>query len=373
MRWPLNNYTITQGFGANASYYKQFGQNGHNGIDMGAPAGTPVYAAEAGTIAFEGWGQNHSWMGSIAGISIIIRHAALHTGYAHLASTVVNNNQTVSKGQLIGYVGATGTATGPHLHFEVFPASPNFSNGYAGRIDPTPHVSSVKTATADEIKRAYREILERDADPAGITHYMKYPFDFVRKDLAASQEKRQLDARKAEAARVAAAQAASAAAKAAEDAKKAAQAKAAAEAAEKAEQQRLAAEAELARVAEEERIAREAAEARAKAQQEFETKAKEDAMATTAEQTKQIQAIADTVAESDVVKSLISKVSDRTKFIVYCVGDSLLGLGLIVPQIIALIHATDPVTQGALLAGILSTAGGFLLVMFGIYKSSTKQ
>ena len=376
-RYPLDNVRITQGWGADPQFYKQYGQNGHNGIDLAASVGTPVYAVEAGTVVYEGWGGKHGWVGKEAGIHVLIRHAGAVSNYAHLSDTVVNSGQAVSKGQLIGHIGATGVAYGPHLHFEVFPLAPNFNNGFAGRIDPMPFISTVTTATVDEIKRAYLDILERPADAGALTHYAKYTIQFVRADLAASQEKRLLDARKAEAARAAAAKAQADAAQKAADAKKAAEAQKALEAAQKAEAARLAAEAELARIAEEERIAREDAEARAKAQQELAEKAaqaaKEKDMATTAEAIKQVQQIADDVTDSDVVKQLVSRVSERTKFVIYIVGDALIGLGLIVPQIFALIHATDPVIQGALSAGILSTAGGFLLVMFGIYKSNKKQ
>lgn len=372
LRYPLDSVTFTQGFGDNAAYYKQFGQSGHNGYDLRAPAGTPVYAAEAGVIAFEGWGQNHSWMGKIAGICVIIKHAGAHTGYAHMTRTVVNKGQAVAKGQVIGYSGATGTATGAHLHFEVLPLSPNFSNGFAGRVNPAPYISTVKYATVAEIQQAFREIFERDAEPTAISHYQNYTIEFLRNELMNHPEKRALDARKAEAARVAAEQAAVKAAIEAENARKASEAKAAQEAAAKAETERVAAESELARIAEEERIIKEEAEAKAKAQAEIANKAKEEAMATTAEIQTKAQEIVDAVSDSDVVKQLISKVSDRTKFIVYIIGDTLLGLALIAPQIIALIHTTDPVIQGALVAGILSTAGGFLLVMFGIFKSGSK-
>lgn len=262
LQYPLKNYTVSQGFGSNAAYYKQFGQKGHNGLDLAAKAGEPLYAADNGVIAFEGWGQNHSWMGGIAGISVIIKHASIHTAYAHLTRTVVNKGQVVKKGQLIGYVGATGTATGPHTHFEVLPLSPNFSNGYAGRINPMPFLSTVRNATAAEVKKAYLEILEREADAEGIRHYTQYPLDFVRKDLAASAEKRRLDAKKAAAAKAAA-----------DAAKKAAELEATAKAKAKAEADRLAAEAEQARIEEEERLAREAAKARAQAQQEIQEQA----------------------------------------------------------------------------------------------------
>lgn len=136
IQWPLNSVSVTGEFGNSPWFYEQFGQRGHNGIDLAASVGTPVYAADSGTIAFEGWGQNHSWMGSIAGISVIIGHAWGYTGYAHLSSTVVNAGQWVERGQLIGYSGATGVGTGPHLHFEAFPLYPAFGNGYAGRINP---------------------------------------------------------------------------------------------------------------------------------------------------------------------------------------------------------------------------------------------
>ena len=252
-RWPLNSFTITQGFGGNAEYYKQFGQNGHNGLDLGAPAGTPVYAADDGTIAFEGWGQNHSWMGAPAGICVLINHGGSYGGYAHLTSTVVSKGQQVSKGQHIGYVGSTGAATGPHLHFEMLPLNPNFKNGFAGRIDPSPYIeSSTPTATDDQIRQAYREILEREADDGGIAHYRNYPLSFVRSDLANSSEKRQLDQRKAE-------NAAAEAARQAEEAKQETARAAAEEAARKAEQ-------EAERIRAEEEAAKKAAEEKAKSQ-----------------------------------------------------------------------------------------------------------
>lgn len=136
MRWPLANVRINRGFG-----------NGHNGIDLYATAGTPVYAAADGVISFEGYGQNNSWMGSAAGICVLIWHPSLniYTGYAHMSSTIINNGQAVSKGQLIGYSGYTGNVIpagpgGAHLHFEALPKNPNFSNGYSGRIDPAPYI-----------------------------------------------------------------------------------------------------------------------------------------------------------------------------------------------------------------------------------------
>ncbi len=121
--------------------YRGFG-NSHNGIDYTTGMNTPVFAADSGMVTFEGWGQNNSWMTGMAGICVLIKHANIYTGYAHLSSTTISNGQQVSKGQLIGYTGRTGAATGPHLHFEVLPLNPNFGDRvYFGRVDPTPFLN----------------------------------------------------------------------------------------------------------------------------------------------------------------------------------------------------------------------------------------
>lgn len=134
--WPLDDVRVTGEWANSPEFYAQFGQQGHNGIDLGAGVGTPVFAADAGVVDFEGWGQNHPWMGSIAGICVILRHPWGYTGYAHLSNTVIDRGQSISKGQLIGHSGATGVGTGPHLHFETLPGNPNFGNGFAGRVNP---------------------------------------------------------------------------------------------------------------------------------------------------------------------------------------------------------------------------------------------
>ena len=134
--WPLDNVRVTGDWANSPAFYAQFGQKGHNGIDLGAGVGTPVYAADDGVVDFEGWGQNHPWMGSIAGISVLLRHAWGYTGYAHLSNTIIDKGQQIKRGQLIGHSGATGVGTGPHLHFETLPANPDFRNGFAGRVNP---------------------------------------------------------------------------------------------------------------------------------------------------------------------------------------------------------------------------------------------
>ena len=134
-------YNLSQGFGGNAAYYKQFGQLGHNGFDLAQPAGTPIKASSDGKIAWEGVGKSGGglagWMGAPSGIAVIIDHGDVYTGYAHMRSTIVSAGQSVKQGQVIGYVGSTGAATGPHVHFEFIAKPPNFSNGYAGRLNPS--------------------------------------------------------------------------------------------------------------------------------------------------------------------------------------------------------------------------------------------
>jgi murein DD-endopeptidase MepM/ murein hydrolase activator NlpD len=134
--WPVDNPRVTGGWANSPSFYAQFGMKGHNGIDLGMATGTPVYASDAGIVQFEGWGQNNSWMGTPAGICVLLRHPWGYTGYAHMSSTVVNNGQSVTKGQLLGKSGNTGASTGPHLHWETLPPNPDFRNGFAGRVNP---------------------------------------------------------------------------------------------------------------------------------------------------------------------------------------------------------------------------------------------
>lgn len=114
----------------------RFAVDGNNGIDYAVPVGTPVYASDAGTVMFAGLGEDHPWMTASAGNCVLIRHFDEQTAYLYLDQISVSNGQDVTKGQLIGYSGATGAAGYPHLHFEVLPLTPNFSNAYGGRTDP---------------------------------------------------------------------------------------------------------------------------------------------------------------------------------------------------------------------------------------------
>ena len=116
--WPLPGVTyISAGYG---------GYPGHKGLDIAGNWGTPVVAAESGTVIaandYDSWGM--SW-----GDDVLIYHNdTFTTRYAHLSSLAVSEGQYVEQGTIIGYEGDTGNVTGPHLHYEVYM--------YGTRVDP---------------------------------------------------------------------------------------------------------------------------------------------------------------------------------------------------------------------------------------------
>ncbi|HEX9609128.1 MAG TPA: peptidoglycan DD-metalloendopeptidase family protein [Candidatus Paceibacterota bacterium] len=99
------------------------GIHGYNGVDLGARSGTQVISAAGGEVLIS---RASGWNGGY-GIYIVVKHDnGTQTLYAHLNQAIVYAGQRVVQGQVIGYVGATGRATGPHLHFEVRGASNPF-------------------------------------------------------------------------------------------------------------------------------------------------------------------------------------------------------------------------------------------------------
>ena len=84
----------------------------HEGIDLAAPAGTPIQAAASGRVTFAGWQRGY-------GLIVIIDHGAFITKYAHNTENLVRVGDEVLRGQPIAKVGRTGNATGNHLHFEL--------------------------------------------------------------------------------------------------------------------------------------------------------------------------------------------------------------------------------------------------------------
>ncbi len=106
--------------------------HGWNGVDIGAARGTPVYAAADGIVIIARGGGG--WNGGYGNYIVINHDNGSQTLYSHLRSVVIGFGQTVSRGQLIGYVGSTGRATGPHLHFEVRGAANPLRNCSVGSI-----------------------------------------------------------------------------------------------------------------------------------------------------------------------------------------------------------------------------------------------
>ena len=95
---------------------QRFGPRGdrfHAGVDIAAPYGARVHAAKRGRVVFAGWDSGGY------GKLVVLRHRAVRTMYAHLSRILVRRGHRVRAGRVIGRVGATGFATGPHLHFEV--------------------------------------------------------------------------------------------------------------------------------------------------------------------------------------------------------------------------------------------------------------
>jgi LysM repeat protein len=95
---------------------KTQGIHGHNAVDIGAPVGTPIWAAASGTVIISKVGGYNGGYGSY----VVVSHDnGTQTLYAHLSYNSVAVGDTVSQGQVLGRVGVTGKVTGPHLHFEV--------------------------------------------------------------------------------------------------------------------------------------------------------------------------------------------------------------------------------------------------------------
>jgi murein DD-endopeptidase MepM/ murein hydrolase activator NlpD len=128
MAWPVEGYhTITSPYG-NRTHPIHGGTRMHNGLDIGAPQGANIVAAESGVVSMA------SYYGGY-GYTVIIEHGDnTRTLYAHIRSggIKVSEGESVSRGQKIAEVGSTGSSTAPHLHFEVH------KNGQP--VNPAPYI-----------------------------------------------------------------------------------------------------------------------------------------------------------------------------------------------------------------------------------------
>ncbi len=134
---PLATYKLGSKFGM---------RNGrmHLGVDLLAPAGTDILAADSGTVVFTGYRNSY-------GLLVIIEHGnGFTTYYSHCSSVSVNAGDDVAKGQKIAAVGRTGNATGTHVHFEVR------KNGIC--VNPANYISITGVSTVPEQKNATEEV-----------------------------------------------------------------------------------------------------------------------------------------------------------------------------------------------------------------------
>jgi murein DD-endopeptidase MepM/ murein hydrolase activator NlpD len=114
LRSPLEFSRVTSGFSKSRYHPVLKKSRAHNGVDLGAPTGTPVRAVADGVVEFAGKAGGH-------GNHVKLAHdGPYETGYSHLSKILVHQGAHVHQGQIVGLVGMTGLATGPHLHYEFF-------------------------------------------------------------------------------------------------------------------------------------------------------------------------------------------------------------------------------------------------------------
>lgn len=178
--YPVKPYSVNQIFGVNKDYYKKYGINGHNGLDLKAYHGQPVYAAHDGDVVYAG-------MDAAEGYGVVLRThepkeydggiAYFKSIYWHLIKTIpVKVGQKVKAGTLIGFADNTGASSGDHLHFAIKPQSRGENdwtwdnveqnNGFNGAIDPTPYFNKFHAVDAvklldllTKVKNLYERIL----------------------------------------------------------------------------------------------------------------------------------------------------------------------------------------------------------------------
>ncbi|WP_405776366.1 M23 family metallopeptidase [Streptomyces sp. NBC_00859] len=125
---PVANSYVSTGYKTGGSLWSS---GSHTGIDFHAASGTPVHAVGAGTVVEAGWG------GAYGNNIVIKMHDGTYTQYGHLSSIGVSVGQSVTSDQQIALSGATGNATGPHLHFEA-----RSGPDYGSDIDPVAYLRS---------------------------------------------------------------------------------------------------------------------------------------------------------------------------------------------------------------------------------------
>lgn len=152
MRKPFDGYfPVTQDFGNKLKlngidWYGQWGLLGHNGIDYGTPAWTPILAPHKGKIIEARYDASY-------GNYVKIENDKEGSVLAHFARLSVTAGDYVEEGQIIGYSGNTGGSTGPHLHWGYYRKPRNRSNGFNGFEDQTQYIISLPTSDMTELER----------------------------------------------------------------------------------------------------------------------------------------------------------------------------------------------------------------------------
>lgn len=121
---PVAGYRLSAGFGDSSYLW----DSGHSGLDFAAPSGTPIVSIAHGTVTAAGYSGNCGYM------TMVRLDDGTDLMYCHQSSYVVDVGDEVNPGELIGYVGSTGHATGPHLHLEVRPGGGASVDPYAALV-----------------------------------------------------------------------------------------------------------------------------------------------------------------------------------------------------------------------------------------------
>jgi murein DD-endopeptidase MepM/ murein hydrolase activator NlpD len=162
LRTPVDGARLSSGFGMRLHPILGYTRM-HKGVDFAVPTGTPIYAAGDGTVEMSGWAGGY-------GRYVRIRHnTVMETAYGHMSriapSTIIG--QHVHQGQVIGYVGMTGEATGPHLHFEMI------RNGV--QVNPASVTIPVSTGLEGSELVAFRQsIADRDQRFAALINGVQF-------------------------------------------------------------------------------------------------------------------------------------------------------------------------------------------------------
>lgn len=126
-RKPVDDFKLTSQYGFRADPFA--GRRArHKGVDMAGPIGTPIYATADGIVG------RAQWVGGYGKYVELNHGGEIQTRYGHMSQILVEPNQHVTKGQIIGLMGSTGRSTGSHLHYEVRIAG--------NSVNPMPFISS---------------------------------------------------------------------------------------------------------------------------------------------------------------------------------------------------------------------------------------